>query len=375
MTFLTPVLAFKRQTRFRYGCCLFLVPKISQSFLGRWINFLPLRLGSFLLGLLPTTIVALSTVYAQDASPLHLEKEIPLPGVEGRIDHFSVDVLGQRLFVAALENGTVEVVDVRRGERSAEIKGLSEPQGLYYSSQNGQLYVASGGDGTLRIYDGNSLNLRQTLEFGDDADNLRYDGRSGQILVGFGSGGLGLVDASGQKVGTMPLSSHPESFQIEESGSRIFVNVPREFAVAVVDRTKHTVIAKWGLDWTFANFPMALDEADKRLFVGCRLPARLVVLNTNSGQVVAKLPVVGDTDDVYFDPTRRFVYVIGGDGAVDVFQMSDPNHCEHAGRTNTASGARTGLFVPGLDRLFVAVTHRESQAAKVLVYQITQSVR
>jgi ABC-type uncharacterized transport system permease subunit len=198
------------------------------------------------------------------------------------------------------------------------------------------------------------------------------NGRSGQILVGFGSGGLGLVDASGQKVGTMPLSSHPESFQIEESGSRIFVNVPREFAVAVVDRTKHTVIAKWGLDWTFANFPMALDEADKRLFVGCRLPARLVVLNTNSGQVVAKLPVVGDTDNVYFDPTRRFVYVIGGDGAVDVFQMSDPNHCEHAGRTNTASGARTGLFVPGLDRLFVAVTHHESQAAKVLVYQITK---
>jgi DNA-binding beta-propeller fold protein YncE len=264
---------------------------------------------------------------------------------------------------------------IRRGERSAEIKGLSEPQGLYYSSQNGQLYVASGGDGTLRIYDGNSLNLRQTLEFGDDADNLRYDGRSGQILVGFGSGGLGLVDASGQKVGTMPLSSHPESFQIEESGSRIFVNVPREFAVAVVDRTKHTVIAKWGLDWTFGNYPMALDEADKRLFVGCRLPARLVVINTDSGQVVAKLPVVGDTDDVYFDPTRRFVYVIGGEGAVDVFQMSDPNHCEHVGRTNTASGARTGLFISDLDRLFVAVPHRGSQAAKVLVYQTTESAR
>ncbi len=338
-------------------------------------NFSPLRLASSLLGLLAATIVALSSAYAQNTSPLHLEKEIPLPGVEGRIDHFSVDVPGERLFVAALENGTVEVLDIRKGERSAEIKGLSEPQGVFYSSQNGELYVASGGDGTLRIYDGNSLILRQTLEFGDDADNVRYDGRSGQILVGFGSGGLGLVDASGQKVGAIPLSSHPESFQIEEEGSRIFVNVPREFAVAVVDRTKHTVIAKWGLDWTFANFPMALDEADKRLFVGCRLPARLVVLNTNSVQVVAKLPVVGDTDDVYFDPTRRFVYVIGGDGAVDVFQMSDPNHCEHAGRTNTASGARTGLFVPGLDRLFVAVTHRESQAAKVLVYQITQSMR
>jgi ABC-type uncharacterized transport system permease subunit len=213
------------------------------------------------------------------------------------------------------------------------------------------------------------------MGFGDDADNVRYDMRSGQLLLGYGNGGLGLVDATGQKVGTIPLSSHPESFQIEEGGSRIFVNVPKEFAVAVVDRTKDAVISKWGLDWSFANYPMALDEADKRLFVGCRLPARLVVLNTDSGQVVTKLPIVGDTDDVYFDPTRRFVYVISGDGAVDVFRMNDPNHYEDAGRTDTASGARTGLFAPELDRLFVAVPHRGSQAAKILVYQITQSTR
>ena len=115
-----------------------------------------------------------------------------------------------------LGNGTVEVLDIRKGERSAEIKGLNEPQGVYYSSQNGELYVVSGGDGTLRIYDGNSLKLRQTLEYGEDADNVRYDGRSRQILVGFGNGRLGIVDARGQKVGTIPLSSHPESFQLEE---------------------------------------------------------------------------------------------------------------------------------------------------------------
>src|SRR5215471_2791412 len=328
-----------------------------------------------LLGLLAAPIVALSSAYAQNTSPLHLEKEIPLPGVEGRIDHFSADVQGQRLFIAALENGTVEVIDIRKGERSTEVKGLSEPQGVFYSSQNDALYVASGGDGTLRVYDGTTLKLRQTLELGADADNVRYDGHSSQILVGFGSGGLGLVDASRQKVATISLNSHPESFQLEESGSRVFVNVPKESAIAVVDRTKHTVIAKWGLDWTLANYPMALGEAEKRLFVGCRLPARLVVLNTDTGQVVAKLPVVGDTDDVYFDPTHRFVYVIGGEGAVDVFRMSDPNHYEYAGRTNTASGARTGLFIPGLDILFVAVQHRGSQAANVLVYQIMRSPR
>jgi DNA-binding beta-propeller fold protein YncE len=167
-----------------------------------------------------------------------------LPGVEGRIDHFSADVHAQRLFIAALENGTVEVFDIRKGELSTEIKGLSEPQGVFYSSQNGELYVASGGDGTLRIYDGTTLKLRQTLEFGADADNVRYDGHSSQIMVGFGSGGLGLVDASGQKVATIALNSHPESFQLEEGDSRIYVNVPKESAVAVVDRTKHTVIAK-----------------------------------------------------------------------------------------------------------------------------------
>jgi len=371
MSFLATALELEARTCSQYGCSLFKVPKILKDFLGRWISFSPF----LLLGLLAAPIVALSSVYAQKTSPLHLEKEIPLLGVEGRIDHLSADIHGRRLFIAALENGTVEVLDIGKGKLSTEIKGLSEPQGVFYSSQNDKLYVASGGDGTLRIYDGATLKLRQTVEFGADADNLRYDSHSGQIWVGFGSGGLGLVDASGQRVATIPLNSHPESFQVEEGNSRIFVNVPKEFAVAVVDRTKHSVIAKWGLDWTFANFPMALDEADKRLFVGCRLPARLVVLNTDSGQVVAKMPVLGDTDDVYFDPTHRFVYVIGGDGAVDVFLISDPNHYEHAGRTNTASGARTGLFVPALDRLFVAAPHRGSQAAKVLVYQIMQSPR
>jgi hypothetical protein len=215
------------------------------------------------------------------------------------------------------------------------------------------------------------LTLRSTLEFDDDADNVRYDENTGQIWVGYGSGGLGVV-AEGKKAGEIPLGSHPESFQLEHSGSRVFVNVPKEFGVAVVDRTKHAVISKWGLGQTFANYPMALDERDGRLFVGCRLPARLVVLDTSSGKVVAKLPVVADADDVFFDSTRHLVYVIGGEGAVDVFWMHDPNRYDHVGRTNTAAGARTGLFVSGLDRLFVAVPHRGSQMAKLLVYDVKQ---
>jgi DNA-binding beta-propeller fold protein YncE len=317
------------------------------------------------------TIAALGSTYAQDRAPLRLEKEFLLPGVEGRIDHFSADVPGQRVFVAALENGTVEVLDLKKGERSEEIQGLKEPQGVYYNAKNGELYVASAGDGTLRIYNGTTLKLRQTLEFGADADNVRYDARSGQILVGFGNGGLVFVDAAGQEVETISLSSHPKSFQIEEGGSRIFVNVPKEFAVAVVDRAKHAVTSKWGLDWTFANYPMALDEADKRLFVGCRWTARIVVLSTDSGQAVAKQPIVGDTDDVFFDANRHLVYVIGGEGCVDIFRMHEADRFDKVARISSAPGARTGLFVPAFERLFVAVPHRGSQPAKVVAYEIT----
>jgi DNA-binding beta-propeller fold protein YncE len=301
-----------------------------------------------------------------------LEKEIALPGVEGRIDHFAVDVSGKRLFVAALGNGTVEALDLAKGRRAAQIRDLKEPQGLYFDGAANRLYVASGGDGTLRAYDGTTLAPQHQVELGEDADNVRGDPQqAGQIWVGYGSGGLAILTANGQRAGAIALASHPEAFQLEQRGSRVFVNVPKESAVAVADRTKQAVVARWGLGWAFANYPMALDEAGRRLFVGCRAPARLVVLDADSGQVVAKLPTVGDADDVFFDSNRRLVYVVGGEGAVDIVRVRDPRHYEPAGRTGTAPGARTGLFVPGLDRLFVAVPHRGSQASKVLVYRPT----
>ena len=309
---------------------------------------------------------------AEDPGPLRLEKEIPLPGVEGRIDHFSADEAGQRLFVAALGNGSVEVIDLRKGERIAEIKGLEEPQGLYYDSKTGRLYVATGGDGKLRGYDGRSLALQETLELGEDADNVRYDQQAGDVWLGYGNG-IVIINSAGQKVGSIALGSHPESFQFEEKGDQVYVNVPKQLGVALVDRKKRLVVAKWGLGVSFANYPMALDSTNKRLFVGCRLPARLVVLDTNSGRIVNTLPTVGDTDDVFYDTTRRQVLVIGGEGAVEILRQRDPDHYERAGRVSTAPGARTGFFLQNSSRLYVAVPYRGAQSAKVLVYTIEGS--
>ncbi len=317
-------------------------------------------------------LALLSAVSAtgEEGGPLRREKEIPLSGVEGRIDHFSADEGGQRLFIAALGNGSVEIVDIRKGERTSEIKGLKEPQGVYYDPKTDRLYVATARDGELRIYDGKSFALQGTLEFGSDADNVRYDRKTGDIWVGYGHGGLAIVNSTGQKIGSVSLGSHPESFLFEAAGDRVYANVPKQLGIAVIDREKRAVIDKWGLGGALANYPMALDDVDKRLFAGCRVPARLVVLDTSSGRIVGTLPTVGDTDDVFYNTVRRLVYVIGGEGAVEVFRQRDPDHYESVGRITTAVGARTGLFLQNSNRLYVAVPHRGPQAAKVLVYSL-----
>ncbi|HEY2422791.1 MAG TPA: hypothetical protein VGH55_01735, partial [Chthoniobacterales bacterium] len=308
------------------------------------------------------------TSRGQNVGSLKLQRKIPLPGVIGRIDHFSADTAGKRLFVAALGNGSVEVVDVESAERISQIKGLKEPQGVFYDAEHRRLYVATGGDGQVRIYDGKSFDLESTLDFGDDADNVRSDPKSGDIWVGFGSGGIGIIDSLGRKMGTISLGSHPESFQFDETADRVYVNVPKQLGVTVIDREKRAVVAKWALGLSLANYPMALDRADQRLFVACRLPARLVILNTNSGQIIQTVATVGDADEVFYDEKRRCVYVVGGEGAIEVIRQQSPDVYQPAGRTVTAPGARTGYWWPSSDRLYVAAPAKGGQAAAVLVY-------
>jgi DNA-binding beta-propeller fold protein YncE len=315
-----------------------------------------------------TSIVIIA---AQSAAPLKLNETLPLSGVEGRIDHLAFDPAGERLFVCALGNNSVEVLDLRKGERVHSIVGLGAPQGVGYVPELNRLFVANDKGGVCKIYDGKSFQVIGELQFEDDADNVRYDETSKKIYVGFGSGGIAVVNAlNGKQVGSIKLSAHPEAFQLEKKGSRIFVNVPNSRHVAVVDRDKGEVIATWKTDLAFANFPMALDEVDRRLFVGCRLPSRLVVLNTDSGDVISKIDISGDCDDLFYDAKRHRVYAICGAGKIDVIDQIDPNTYRVSTTIGTADGARTGLFVSEVDVLFVAVPRRGSQQAEVRCYQI-----
>ena len=309
-----------------------------------------------------------SLAWGQAAQPLRLEKIIPLPDVSGRIDHMAVDAKGERLFVAALGNNTVEVIDLKAGKRVKTITGLQEPQGVRYVADANRLYVANGKDGSVRVFDGSSLALLKTIDYGDDADNVRYDPERKRIYVGYGSGALGEIDSEGNKVADIKLDAHPESFQLEKNTPRIYVNLPGSKKVAVVDREKHTVTATWETGMAFANFPMALDEGGHRLFVVTRLPARLLVLNTDTGKIVQKLPAVGDCDDVFYDKARRRIYASGGEGAITVFEQKDTDHYIQSARITTVKGARTSFFSPELDRLFLAVRREGSQPAAIQVF-------
>src|SRR5246127_5218257 len=313
----------------------------------------------------------IATMAVPSAAPLKLKQTIPLSGVEGRIDHFAFDPAGDRLFVCALGNNTVEVIGLRKGEPLRSITGLGTPQGVAYVPELDRVFVANDKGGMCRIYDGKSFQTVGELNLEDDADNVRYDEATKKIYIGFGSGGIAAVNAAdGKQVGSIKLNAHPEAFQLEKNGSRIFVNVPNSRHVAVIDRDKGEVIATWKTDLAFGNFPMALDEANHRLFVGCRLPSKLVVLNTDSGNVVVKIDISGDPDEVFYDNKHHRIYTICGAGKINILDQIDPNTYAVSTKIDTADGARTGLFVPERHALFVAIPHRGSQDAEIREYEI-----
>jgi len=234
-----------------------------------------------------------------------------------------------------------------------------------------RLLVANDKGGVCNIYDANSFQLIGKVDFGDDADNVRYDSALKRIYVGFGSGGIGIINAvDGKQIGLVKLAAHPEAFELEKQGQLIFVNVPNARQVAIVDRVKGEVIATWKTDGAFGNFPMALDEANHRLFVGCRLPSKLVVLDTASGKTVTSVAISGDPDDLSYDRKRHRVYVICGAGKIDIIEQVDSSTYKPLAKIDTANGARTGLFVPERESLFVAVPHRGSRQAEIRRYQI-----
>jgi len=320
-------------------------------------------------------IVAIPGNLRAEPSPsLTLAQKIPLPNVKGRIDHMAIDLQGKRLFVAALGNDTVEVVDLKAGRQARTISGLAEPQGVLFLPQKNRIYVTNGRTGDCQILDGESFQTMNTLRLADDPDNIRYDPAAGRIYVGYGSGAIGVIDAATEKqIGDIKLAGHPESFQIEKDTGRIFVNVPSARQIAVLDAKALKVEATWPLAQVQENFPMALDNANHRLFIGTRKPPKLLALDTQSGKLVQELNIDGTTDDVFYDVAHKRIYVSCGAGFLDVIQQKDASEYIASERIPTAAGARTCLFVPESAALYLAVPARTDGDAAIYLYQVNPS--
>jgi YVTN family beta-propeller protein len=307
--------------------------------------------------------------WAEDPAPLVLEAKIPLGAVAGRIDHFAFDPDRQLLFVAELGNDSVGIVDLKERKVLHRITGLSEPQGVAYHPTTTTLYVANAGDGSLRLYQAPAFTLLGHIALGADADNIRLDPWRNRIIVGYGKGGLAVIDpASRRKIADMPLDGHPESFQFDETGARIFVNVPDAPQIAALDAVSGRKVSILDSAGASANFAMAVDADEHRVMIAFRNPARLVIFETGTGKREASLETCRDADDVFVDARRRRVYVSCGEGVIDVFARVGSGY-ERIALVPTIAGARTSLFVAATDRLYLGVRASGAEPAAVWVFR------
>jgi DNA-binding beta-propeller fold protein YncE len=308
---------------------------------------------------------------AEAQRPLVLEAKIPLGDVRGRIDHMAVDLARRRLFVAELENDSVGVADIDSRKVVHVITDVSRPQGLGYVASTDTLFVANGGNGSLRMFQGAEYRAVERIHLGDDADNVRVDAEGNQVFVSYGNGALAVIDvAARSKIADVALPAHPESFQLDRRTNRIYVNIPAAQAVAVVDRALGKSTASWQTG-NGSNFPMALDEASNRVLVVLRNPAQLVVFAMQNGSQVTRVDTCADADDMFVDAKRRRAYVSCGDGFLDVFDIANEEYRRLA-RVATVAGARTSLYVPEMDRLFVAARATPEAPAAVWIFRPEQ---
>jgi hypothetical protein len=349
-------------------------------------------------GLALQALILPSLALGQASTTLELRSRIPLANVDGRMDHVGVDVAGQRLFAAAFDNKTLEIIDVQAGKQAHTIAGLNHPQQTYFDAPSNHLFVSSSGDGTVKVFDGSTFALLQTTQLASDADNMRFDARNKHVVVAYGGekflngqvargqglkdGALAILDTAGKKLGQIQTDGHPESLAVEKNGKRVFTNVPDKKEIVVGDLVNYNVLAHWALPGC-ENYPMALDEEHHRVFVMCRGSGNLLALDSESGKQVASMPLTpsASSDDIFYDASKGRIYVLArivqkdnprtpGPGIIEVFQQKDADHYERIESFQSGFGGQTGLFVPEWNKLFVATRHQPGGASgEILVYE------
>ena len=323
------------------------------------------------------TLVA-AAAHSQSQPPLKLVQSFKMPmEVKGHFDHVTVDLAGQRLFATPEGYGAVEVFDLRSGQIIDTITGIGRPHAVLYRPDLDRIYVTDGGAGEVKIYDGKSYNLLKSVKLQVDADSIGYDPATRLLYVDNGGGDAGqtysmfsIIDTTaGEKVADLKIDGDTlEAMALETSNPRIYVNNRAKNQVAVVDRQARKLVESWPVTLGKVNVAMAFDEANHRLFVGCR-SGHIVVFDTASGKELQALPITKGVDDLVYDPGRKRIYA-ACDGFVDVYEQTDPDHYKSLGKVPTGPAAKTATLVSSLNRYFVAMPQHGSTPAEILVFEV-----
>ena len=327
-----------------------------------------------------------ATLLAQtpQSKPLRLEASIPMPGVKGDFDHFGVDLKGNRLFLAAEEHKTVEVFDLRTGKHLQSVPGFDAPHQIVFVPQNNTILVTDSGaeggkEGYIRVISGESYKITNSIKVLAAADSAGYDAKTHLMYADTGgteakmdSTVISVIDTTAAKVvGEIKVDSgRVEAIRFEHDGTRMFANLRTRGQVGVFDQKEHKLLARWDIKDAKENVSMALDEANHRLFVTCRKPAKLIVFDTETGKQVASLPTVERADDMAYNPKTKQIYVSGGDGFIGVYAQKGPDSYEEIARVPSGPVAKISIFIPELERLYVAASAKGENGAKLLIYQV-----
>jgi hypothetical protein len=319
-----------------------------------------------------------SSCHAQESfgtNLLQLDRKIPMPGIKGRIDHMDVNLKDQVVYVAALGNNTVEAISLRDGKTIYSIQGMDEPQGIGYIPQNEEIFVANGGTGDCYFYNAKNFNKTGTIHLSSDADDVRYDSAERKIYVGYGEGGIAIIDAiSHKQISDVKLPAHPESFQIDKQEDRLFVNVPKAKMIGVIDLVQLKLTDKWIRNEPTDNYPMALDAINHRIFAGYRHPPKLLVLN-KTGKEVNIISMAGDADDLYYYAEMKEVIVSGGDGHISIYKQENLNKFNQVANIPTRKGARTSLLIPQLNTFVLAARAESGMQAELMLYSLAPKIK
>lgn len=331
-------------------------------------KFVGVALIVFFFFLIGCTLQSRSQYYTPE-----LSASIPLLNVLGRIDHMAFDSKRQYIYIAALGNNSVEVIDLKNGKVVHSIKGLREPQGVVYIPETNSIFATNGYNGECDFFDADSYVRIKSIKLSGDADNVRYDSIDKRIYVGYGEGGMAVIDAiTLNLLSEIKLSGHPESFQLDKSAKKIYVNIPFANQIEVIDPAVSQITGIWKLSQAASNFPMSIDSLNHRLFIGCRRPAKLLVIDTNNGETIASLDADSDVDDIYYDSSGKSIYMSCGNGNIDIFQQIDANTYKLIGKVSTYSGARTSLLISELKQFVVASPSNFNNKASLLIYNLNK---